>query len=239
MVNIKYLVAIIFLFISLQTAVATVISCSKGQFLVRSHKRLGYYRSDGTYISPTRVSAYCKNYRKNQPAELIFPPARKGFKKISKKEMNSIVKAFRKIPHILTGIGKIKIYRQDKDQWYPENPARVYEEKKEIFLYDIISQYSMDRVIAHELAHILYNDLPEKIQKSYDTVAEWRDDKSQGTLIKKINNRKNFVASDGRDSPSEDFANNIEYYLYEKKLFKQKNPQIYKWVKQFMEDKKK
>ena len=51
--------------------------------------------------------------------------------------------------------------------------------------------------------------------------------------------RKNIIEKDSTFSISEDFANNIEYYLYGPKTLKRKNPKIYQWIKEFMEKHKK
>ena len=69
-------------------------------------------------------------------------------------------------------------------------------------------------------------------------IADWKEYDIQG-VPGIINVRKIFVASDSEDSPSEDFANNIEYYLYEGKTLKAKNPKIYTWVENFMKRRKK
>ena len=139
---------------------------------------------------------------------------------------------------MLTNIGKVTIYRKKRDTQYPMNPASINSKTKKIILYDSIHQYGMERVLAHELAHILYEKLPNDTIKSYLKIADWKEYKIQG-VPGMINVRKIFVASDSEDSPSEDFANNIEYYLYEEKTLKEKNPKIYKWIKKLMKRRKK
>ena len=136
----------------------------KDNILSGEHERSGHYRSNNVHVSPTTVSAYCKNYRHFKTAKLHFPKPqspKSQFKKFSQREKRQIEKAFKELPDILTKFGKITFHR------------------------------------------------------------------------------KTFVAADSITSPSEDFAKNIEYYLFEEKILKKKNPGIYKWVKNLMEDNKK
>ena len=229
-----------FFSVLLQEANASVTTCPDGQYLVRAHKRSGYYRSNKTYVSPARISAYCKNYRNFKPAKLNFSKpqsSRSKIKNFSKKEIKQIQLSFKELPGILTKFGKITFQRK-KSGVIPNNPAVSNTSKKTIILHDSISRYNMKRVIAHELAHFLYDSLPSKVKKSYKSVAEWELRTYKGNKFN-VFMRKTFVAADSIVSPSEDFANNIEYYLFEGKILKKKNPQIYKWVKQFMEENKK
>lgn len=46
-----------------------------------------------------------------------------------------------------------------------------------------------------------------------------------------------FVAADGRQGPREDFANNLEYYLFEPNVLKQKTPRAFDWIKKHFGDK--
>ena len=54
-----------------------------------------------------------------------------------------------------------------------------------------------------------------------------------------ISTRTNFTELDGSSSPSEDFANNLEYYLFDKKILEKKNPKIHQWMKEYMERREK
>ena len=69
-------------------------------------------------------------------------------------------------------------------------------------------------------------------REQYYKIAEWeRKEKSgQYTL-----NRKILVKDDGRNSPAEDFANNVEAYFSQENenFLKNKNPNIYKWMRNY------
>ena len=237
----RLVVVLSLLFIPLGNTLADIRSCPEGQYLVRSHWRSGYYRSDGSRVSSAQVSAYCKNYRIQKPLEIHFYDVKwstwnifrkRKYKNFSEKEKKQIREALNKIPRILTNIGKITFYRKDQGE-EPTNPADVYPKSKRIILYDSIVRYDIERIITHELAHILYENLSNKEVISYATVAQWEGENFEKAL-ETASKRKIFVASDGSDSPSEDFSNNIEYYLFEEKTLKRKNPKIYEWVKKFM-----
>ena len=231
----KFTIVLILSSILLQEASAT--TCPKGQYLVRTHKRSGYYRANGVYVSPTTVSAYCKRYRNYKPAEIHFHRVKRGgtsrseYKNFSKKEETQIRKVFKKLPKILTGVGKISFYRESRGR-YPKNPASANYKNKRITIYDSISEHDMERVVTHELAHFLYRNLSSEEIDSYLVTAEWKKDLRSG--LKFFTERKVFVARDGEKYPGEDFANNIEYYLFEKETLKRKNPKIYKWVEKFV-----
>jgi hypothetical protein len=46
-----------------------------------------------------------------------------------------------------------------------------------------------------------------------------------------------YVEKDGEYSPTEDFANNIEYYLFEPETLRAKTPTAYEWIKKTYGDK--
>ncbi len=218
-------------------------TCSEGQYLVRTHYRSGYFRSNGTYVSPTTVKAHCRDYRKFEPATVHFPEKKAGFgtkegyKKFSDSEKEKIREIFKSLPKVLTAFGDITLYRK-KGGRVKDNPASVYPKKKEIVLYDNISKYNMKRVIAHELAHMLYVNLSDKEKGSYHEIAQWKLDEEKGKVVID-NKRKVFTEADGITSPTEDFANNIEYYLFDEKTLQKKNKRIHGWIKKFMEKKQK
>ena len=87
----KLIIGLLFLLVYSQDAQTA--SCPKGQYLVRSHKRSGYYRSSGIHVSPTQISAYCKNYRNFKTAKLHFPH-------VKARKKSSLVKNFSPIEKI-------------------------------------------------------------------------------------------------------------------------------------------
>ena len=236
----KFSIILLFLSILLECAEVIASNCPEEQYLVRAHKRSGYYRTDGIYVSPATVSAYCKSYRNFKSAKLHFSnkkATQKRSKSFSEDEKRKISKAFERLPGVLTKFGKITFERKSFGR-FPKNPATADPDKKIITVYDSISRYNMERVVGHELAHFLYDSLSDAKKRSYRTVAEWEYRKHKGKELNVLM-RKSFVAMDSMMSPAEDFANNIEYYLFEEKTLEKKNPKIYGWIKRFMEGSKK
>ncbi len=114
------------------------------------------------------------------------------------------------------------------------NPAST-DGKSSILLYDLFFEEKVPlvKILSHEISHILYFKIDTKLKYEYLKVAEWTDtlstlDKNSGFQTE----RTSFVEADGKDSPEEDFANNIEYFLAEPNTLKDKNPKIFQWIKQ-------
>jgi hypothetical protein len=51
------------------------------------------------------------------------------------------------------------------------------------------------------------------------------------------NDRSKFVELDGRDSPSEDFANNVQYFLFHPLKLRLFTPSAYEWISYHFGDK--
>ena len=162
---------------------------------------------------------------------------KRKFKAFLPGEKGRIRDIIKKLPLMLTSFGTITFYRQ-KSGKVKSNPAVTDPEKQTITIYNSIAEHSMERVVAHELAHILYHNLSDKEKDSYKNIAQW-DSSEISNKVVTISVRKVFVAIDGIFSPDEDFSNNMEYYLFEKNTLKRKKPKIYNWIEQLMEDKKK
>ena len=232
------ILAIVLFLITIFNAQAN--TCPEGTYLVQEHPRQSYYKSNGTYVSSTTVSPYCRHYRDDGPLQEHFfskkpnkwPHPQEKFDECSKEKQQIVSKILKSIPKILTNVGKLKIYCAQKSA-ITNNPATCAPEAKTIVLYD--PSFSMDtkRVIAHELAHLLWSRLSDKEKQSYFDVSKWR--KFDNIYIY---NRVSFSAPDGKNGPEEDFANNIEYHLAEPVDFKNKFPQIDSWIKNFLGDSK-
>ena len=210
-------------------------SCPDGMYQVRGHDRKAHHR-DGHYVQATKVSSYCKHYRNDGPLKLKFrqrmpqgwSQKKEKFKKCSRKKQNKIAKALSELPPILTNVGHLKIHCAVRSV-YPKNPATVAPEAKIIVLYDSVLAKNMKRIIAHELAHILYDRLSDEEKEELYKVSLWEDDKKKFSP-----KRKKFSELDGANDPDEDFANNIEHYLFENKNFQNKFPKIHQWIKKLM-----
>lgn len=230
-----YLYVSVFLFIISLNTFSN--ECPQGTYPVKGYTRTEYYRGDGTHVSAAKVSEHCRNYRKLSPPKIVFkekmpegwPHKKEVFKKWTEEEKEQIRKAITKLPKILTHIGSIILHRANRSE-AKNNPATSAPEEKIIVIYDNGPDPKIERVIAHELSHILYTKyLSDDEIDAYEGVARWQ----------KVNNifvvsRNKFTAEDGKTSPEEDFSNNIEFYLFEKDKLKE-NKEIYQWIKEFME----
>jgi hypothetical protein len=50
-------------------------------------------------------------------------------------------------------------------------------------------------------------------------------------------NRDGFVEEDGKNSVDEDFANNIQYFLFNQSALKSKTPKVFDWISKRYGDK--
>lgn len=155
-------------FFLITTFYAQANTCPEGMYSVQGHPRSAYYRNDGTYVSSTTVSSYCRHYPNDGPVKEEFPqkmpkdwPYKKEvFKKCSKEKQNKISTILSSLPKILTNVGKLQIYCPSKSST-ENNPATSAPDARIIALYD--SSFAMDtkRVIIHELAHLLWSRLSD------------------------------------------------------------------------------
>ncbi len=132
-----------------------------------------------------------------------------------------------------------EFYRSHKSK-FGENPASSY--NGTIVLYDNAFNSGQDpslgQILAHELAHEKYKNLSEKDQDSYQMATNWFDfgpDKSHPSWS---NRRKDdeFVRPDSKLGPEEDFAVNVQTYLYDSEKLKKRVPHAYTWIKNHFSD---
>jgi len=189
------------------------LDCSPGQYQVREHPRTEYYRKDSTYVSEAQVKTYCKEYQNFQSLKLKFqekmprgwPHKKEKFIKWPTTEKKKITDTINNLPKVLNQAGELKILRADKSET-PANPATSAPENKIIVIYDLIKEEDYQKVLAHELAHILYISLPEGEVRAYNRAASWK----------------------------EDFANNVEHFLFDKDAQKVLNKKIYDCLKEIL-----
>jgi hypothetical protein len=82
----------------------------------------------------------------------------------------------------------------------------------------------LDRIIVHEVVHVL-------ILKEWSDVFE-KYKKTSGWSAVDVNGYRKgeFVEYDGKSSPEEDLANNVEYFLFDRDVLNQKSPDISAWL---------
>lgn len=145
----------------------------------------------------------------------------------SKSEKERVLEGLSIFPQALEIKSLQGIYRMIRSIT-PGNPASSF--KDQIVLYDIAfsSYYSLDRVMAHEFAHILFENMNTKKQDAYRKATGWKVDKAVGKVAFKPGRK--FIESDGSESVEEDFANNLESYLFKASQLKQTSPDAFRWI---------
>jgi len=84
------------------------------------------------------------------------------------------------------------------------------------------------------MAHLLFKKLSDEVRKNYYKSADWLGQEPGNFKT----NRKNFSETDGILGPEEDFANNVEHILIDKKHNDTINSSIEKFVKNILGIKK-
>jgi hypothetical protein len=150
-------------------------------------------------------------------------------------ETERVLEAICELPEKLWKKSEYRIYRMEKSK-DGGNPATSA--KGIVVLYDSAFNKSnnLARVIAHELAHETYVKLNEADSIDYRTTLNWFTSR-RGNRSTIVSREDGFVTDDGRVSPEEDFANNIEYFLFEPNVLKSKTPHAFRWIKTHLGDK--
>ncbi len=225
-------------------------SCSEGQHWVRAHKRREYYRADGTFVNATNVASHCQA---NPEGYIYWAPRLKNggpfgwiYKKENSKdwtveERELVLEALNEVPEILRGTSTRGIFRKDKSELGKDNLATSA--KGIIVLYDSAflrpsPTRSLTRILVHELAHEYYRNLDEGQANNYREAAGWLSlsfrEEREGPWIA---TKSKFVEPDGIVAPQEDFANNIEYFLFNPTKLRLNSPDAYEWIQHHLGDK--
>lgn len=143
----------------------------------------------------------------------------------SKSEIEILENIFKILPDSLEKINFDGFYRMEKSV-DRVNPATT-SLRKSIALYDNTfkhSAFKADRVVTHELAHIIYLNYSKSEVQDYLRTMGW--EVKGGTYQRK----GAFLISNIQESPEEDFAVNIEYFLFENANVRKNLPEAYKWI---------
>ncbi len=208
--------------------------CPEGEYFVKGHHRNEYVKKNGTHYLDSFVKETCKKYRDGHLLIKKFidtPPdlwnqKKEKFKKWNKKEKNFLLNAFEELPEPLVKNLNFRLHRAFESN-FKNNPASCIPEKNLIVFYDSFFKENSSRVLAHELAHFLYSSIPKEKKERYKTMALWLEDENGNILISR---KDGFVEEDSRIGPEEDFANNVEYYLFDKAILEKKSNMIYNWI---------
>lgn len=213
--------------------------CADKQYWVEGHHRKAYVRADGTIVSATDVKGHCRsqsrvyefwkrNFEGISPKS--WPHTSEIFKSWTVEEKERVLGALEELPEVLWN-DKVIFHRSTKSREWP-NPATS--SAGVIVLYDESFKKSLNlaRVIGHELAHQIYEELTGDQKKDYGFIMNWFSI-GNGRYVSRI---EGFVQDDGRESPEEDFANNIEFYLFEPDILRKVTPHAYRWIEEHYGD---
>jgi hypothetical protein len=146
-------------------------------------------------------------------------------------ERERVAAALSSLPSKLTEKTAFKIYRMQKSLLGPANPAAGLGAIS-IVLYDDAFAKSappLARILAHELAHFFYEKMSGGDQDLYELVAQWKR-LNKFSAPRPGRTSSEYVESDGENSPEEDFANNIEYEMFERAALMKKSKAIDVWI---------
>lgn len=213
----------LFLLLFTQISKAETSRCPPGQYFVNIYKRNAYYRTDGTFVKATTVSAHCRTNHFFGDLKLVFkdkmpkgwPYQLEIFKAPTNKEKIEIEKAIRSLSNSLKNQGEIKIYRSVKSL-FPLNHSTSGPDDRIIVLYDSVFSFGLKRALSHEMAHVLYSHLDKDEKEEYQSISKWNE------IAKDVftTPRTKFSELDGTIGPEEDFANNIEHIINNKNYAK-------------------
>ncbi len=216
----------------------TGVKCPEGKYPVRSHPRRAYYRANGVFVRASQVLSSCREKREGhdfwvQKLKEGHPKDWIKNEKVAKwteEQRERVLEALSELPEALRPISFEGFYRLAKSKDYP-NPAS--HGSPFIVIYDTAFEKTsrLARVLAHELAHQLYEELNSDDGYDYRRIAGWTSRMDMDRTLYWIPRAKGFVKEDGQRKPSEDYANNIEHFLFEPETLMRTTPEVYNWIK--------
>lgn len=207
--------------------------CGPGETWVRDHsKSTGHWTSFCRVISGTPSKAYkfwASKFKSGRPEDWPFLEERTI--DWQSKDIADVLHALEKIPIQLWDSDLNGIYRMNKSKNHP-NPGA--DRDGDIVLYDPAFQNERytERILAHELAHEKFKSFTNYQRIEYAHSTGWKIIKTKtGEEVFKAP-QCCFVKPGLKNSIDEDFATNIEYFLYQPDALKKINPTVYRWIEQ-------
>lgn len=222
--------------------------CESGRHWVKEHFRKAYVKGDGTLVKASMVTAHCRTSGVDHDywAQIIkngipenWPHKTEVVRPWNVEDTERVFEAIQEIPDALKTKKISGIYRLKRSKFFP-NPATF--SRGTIVLYDsaflgTTKDRSLARFLAHEFAHQIYLNLTDQERNHYNLTTNWVSAKNFKTgQMQSFSRTDGFVRNDGRESPEEDFANNLEFYLFEPMVLKSKTPHAFRWIQEHFGD---
>jgi hypothetical protein len=185
----------------------------------------------GTFDCPRLCENFCKPIKNECSLEpywkKLLDADPSPFKRLTGNERQQIESALLKMPNVFKPKSLKAIVKSSMtDPTSPANQASSSDEFLIVFSALFKNGDQIERVIVHEAVHHLLQSDWLKLFENYKKYVKWP---KSGSLAVRPGD---FVQSDGRDSAEEDFANNIEYYMFATKTLMQISPNIFSWIDQ-------
>lgn len=201
--------------------------CLESEVYVSSHSVKGYQKLNGTKVKSYYRNEYCRKSpfkyngfqfkEKFSSIELVSG----NFKEWSDNEIKFFLNLGEKLPEFLKAI-EFEIVLHSKNANDPNNPATAIPDKKALILYDLFfKRKDALTVLGHELAHFLYWKLNDEKKIEFAILSGWKI--KNGRVFSKPADP---IYDDSLDGPSEDFANNVEAFYFDKVKLKKNNPAL-------------
>lgn len=218
--------------------------CTEGQFFVKAHHRQAYTTSSGKHVRATNVKSHCKTLnpsaqfwlsRLKDGAPPNWPHKTEMQSSWSTEQKERVLSAMEELPELLEVASIDGIYRL-KNAKDSGNPASHTEGMIVIYDNAFSRNRNLGRIIAHEAAHELYSRLDESSAYDYRKFTGWTL-VLEGREIYWQGRKSGYIEEDGKLSPAEDYANNIEGYIFEPERLNRVSPEAYIWIKKRYGDK--
>ena len=188
----------------------------------------------GSFECPLLCKKFCYPKKETCLLNSYWKKALSGpaepFKPFSAKENALVTKALSRLPKNFNPSRLKAIVKGTKPVDFTSLTTEATSTDEFIILYQraFNDPTTLDRIIVHEVVHILVQKEWRELFEAYKKDMGWNTSKG-------YEDRKGeFVEIDGKMSPDEDFANNVEYYLFAPSKLKNKSSRIYKWIQKKM-----
>jgi hypothetical protein len=192
-----------------------------------------------TFICPKRCPEFCIPAPKCKPDPYWVGKIKVGLPKDwpnsselsgswSKEEREAVLTALGQLPEELKNKNLKGIFRLNKSIQII-NPGTQIDYSIAIYDRAFNGPFSLGRVLAHELAHVWFDAASPAIKNSYRKASGWTLDRPNRTLV--LSKDRRVVDQGAKDSPEEDFAHNLDSYLFEPERLKAVVPDVAVWFR--------